>query len=195
MLLAMGYDGSAPLIDPFCGSGTIPIEAALIARRMAPGRRRPFAFERWPRFEPATWSKVKHEAEAKVLDRAPAPIVGSDRDAGAIEASRANAMRAGVQGDVTFERRSLSELEFGPPARQPASPPGREVGGWVVTNPALWDEVLRRYAGAGSAWGVARTLDEMEQELQTLTTELSDDREPAVAARAFAAPTTSGCPT
>ncbi|MGH7586724.1 MAG: THUMP domain-containing class I SAM-dependent RNA methyltransferase [Gemmatimonadales bacterium] len=124
MLLAMAYDGSAPLIDPFCGSGTIPIEAALIARRMAPGRRRPFAFERWPRFEPATWSKVKHEAEAKVLDRVPAPILGSDRDAGAVEASRANAMRAGVHEDATFERKALSDLDY-----------GNSAAGWVVTNP------------------------------------------------------------
>ena len=135
MLLAMGYDGSAPLVDPFCGSGTIPIEAALIARRMAPGRRRPFAFERWPRFEPATWSKVKHEAEAKVLDHAPSWIVGSDRDAGAIEAARANAARAFVADDVTFERRTISELDFSPPARLPAGPPGEEAGGWVITNP------------------------------------------------------------
>lgn len=124
MLLGLGYDGSAPLIDPFAGSGTIPIEAALIARRMAPGRRRPFAFERWPRFEPATWSKVKHDAEAKVLDRAPSPILGSDRDAGAVAAARANAMRAGVQEDVAFERKALSDLEYG------SSP-----AGWVVTNP------------------------------------------------------------
>ena len=124
MLLALGYDGSGPFIDPFCGSGTLPIEAALIARRMAPGRRRPFAFERWPRFEPATWSKVKHEAEAKVLERAPAPILGSDRDAGAVESARANAMRAGVQEDVNFERKALSDLEY-----------GGGGAGWVVTNP------------------------------------------------------------
>jgi putative N6-adenine-specific DNA methylase len=124
MLLAAGYDGSAPLVDPLCGAGTIAIEAALLARRMAPGRRRPFAFERWPSFEGATWSRVKHEAEAKVLSHAPAPILGSDRDAGAIEASRANAERADVAGDIGFVRQALSE--FAPPAG---------VHGWVVTNP------------------------------------------------------------
>ena len=124
MLLAAGYDGSAPLVDPLCGAGTIAIEAALLARRMAPGRRRPFAFERWPSFEGATWSRVKHEAEAKVLPRAPAPILGSDRDAGAIVAARSNAERAGVAEDINLAQQALSA--FAPPAAP---------HGWVVTNP------------------------------------------------------------
>jgi putative N6-adenine-specific DNA methylase len=124
MLLAAGYDGAAPLVDPLCGAGTIAIEAALLARRMAPGRRRPFAFERWPSFEGATWSRVKHAAEAKVLPHAPAPILGSDRDAGAIAAARANAGRAGVADDIGFAQQALSA--FAPPA---------VPHGWVVTNP------------------------------------------------------------
>ncbi len=134
MLLAAGYDGSAPLVDPLCGAGTIAIEAALLARRMAPGRRRPFAFERWPSFEGATWSRVKHQAEAKVLPAAPAPILGFDRDAGAIEASRANAERAGVAGDVTFERQALA-------AFAPSAPRG-----WLVTNPPYGIRVGERAA-------------------------------------------------
>jgi putative N6-adenine-specific DNA methylase len=124
MLLAAGWDGSAPLVDPFCGAGTIPIEAALLARRLAPGRRRPFAFERWPSFEGATWSRIKHDAEARVLPRAPAPVAGFDRDAGAVEAARANAERAGVGADAAFGQQALSA--FVPPAGGP---------GWVVTNP------------------------------------------------------------
>jgi putative N6-adenine-specific DNA methylase len=101
---------------------------------MAPGRRRPFAFERWPSFEGATWSRVKHEAEAKALPRAPAPILGFDRDAGAIEASRANAERAGVAADVTFERQALAA--FAPPA----------ASGWLVTNPPYGTRVGERPA-------------------------------------------------
>lgn len=123
LLLASGRDEAVPLVDPLCGAGTIAIEAALLARRMAPGRRRPFAFERWPSFEGATWSKVKHEAEAKVLPAALAPILGFDRDAGAIEAARANAERAGVAEDARFERQAVSALQ----------PPGPR--GWIVTNP------------------------------------------------------------
>ncbi|MDF1505875.1 hypothetical protein [Roseisolibacter sp. H3M3-2] len=123
MLLAAGYDGSAPLVDPLCGAGTIPIEGALIARGMAPGRHRRFAFERWPRFDADRWRRMLAEADERALPGAPHPILGSDRDAGAIEGAAANAERAGVGGDVRLERRALSALE--PlPAR-----------GWVVTNP------------------------------------------------------------
>jgi putative N6-adenine-specific DNA methylase len=123
MLLGAGYDGGAPLVDPFCGAGTIPIEAALLARRIAPGLRRAFAFERWPSLEGEGWREVKAAAEARVLARAPAPIAGSDRDAGAIEAARSNAARAGVEADIGFRRAAVSTLE------PPAGP------GFLVTNP------------------------------------------------------------
>jgi putative N6-adenine-specific DNA methylase len=123
MLLGAGYDGGAPLVDPFCGAGTIPIEAALLARRVAPGLRRAFAFERWPSFEGEAWREVKAAAEARVLARAPAAITGSDRDAGAIGAARSNAARAGVEADIAFRRAAVSALE------PPAGP------GFLVTNP------------------------------------------------------------
>lgn len=123
LLLAAEWSGERPLLDPFCGSGTIPIEGALIARRMAPGRRREFAFMRWPAFEAKAWSRLTADADANALPAAPAPIAGSDRDAGAIEAARANAERAGVAGDVVFESRSLSDA-------RPMAP-----GGLIATNP------------------------------------------------------------
>jgi putative N6-adenine-specific DNA methylase len=123
MLLAAEWDPQAPLLDPFCGAGTIPIEAALLARRIPPGLGRGFAFERWAGFEPATWERVVADARARVLDRAPAPILGSDRDAGAVAAAAANAERAGVAGDVGLRRGALSAVE---------PPPG---AGWLVTNP------------------------------------------------------------
>ena len=123
MLLGAGWDGSAPLIDPFCGSGTILIEAALIARRIPPGRQRGFAFERWPGFEPAIWNKVKAAAADSMLAAAPKPILGSDRDAGAIAAAEANAERATVSADIQFVCQALSRVEF------PAGP------GWLITNP------------------------------------------------------------
>ncbi len=124
MLLGSRWDGRAPLLDPMCGSGTIPIEAALLARHIPPGWRRQFAFERWPGFEAERWSAIRAEAEAVVLPQAPGPILGSDRDAGAIVAAEANAVRAGVSGDVSFRRCALSGIE--PPA---------DVAGWIVTNP------------------------------------------------------------
>jgi putative N6-adenine-specific DNA methylase len=122
ILMASGWDLKSPLIDPFCGAGTIPIEAALMARKIAPGLHRHFAFMDWPNFDAESWERMKalsREGEAKSLP----PIMGSDRDAGAIRAAGENAERAGVADSVVFSRRALSDLE---------PPPGP---GWVVTNP------------------------------------------------------------
>lgn len=110
MLRAAGWDGRTPLVDPFAGAGTIPIEAALLARRIAPGLGREFAFERWPGFAAEAWARLKEEARGRVLPRAGAPIHGFDRDPGAVTAARANAERAGVADDIVFERRTVSEL-------------------------------------------------------------------------------------
>jgi putative N6-adenine-specific DNA methylase len=95
-------------VDPLCGSGTIPIEAALLARRIPPGWRRRFAFERWPEFKPSVWEYVRGEAEKEILERAAVPIVAADRDAGAVEACTANAERAGVAGDLSISRAALT---------------------------------------------------------------------------------------
>jgi putative N6-adenine-specific DNA methylase len=123
MLLASGWNGETPLIDPLCGAGTIPIEAALLARRIAPGIGRGFAFMRWPSFEKEVWDRLVAGARERELPNAPSPITGTDRDAGAIEAAEANAARAGVSGDVELARRNLSAIE----------PPGTR--GWLITNP------------------------------------------------------------
>jgi putative N6-adenine-specific DNA methylase len=123
MLAAVRYEAARPLVDPFCGSGTLPIEAAMRARRIAPGLSRDFVCEQWPEFDAAPWRSAREEASAQVLPAAAAPIIGSDRDEGAIAASRANAERAGVSGDVEFVHRALSEL---------AVPEGR---GLLITNP------------------------------------------------------------
>jgi len=122
MLLASGWDGRAPLLDPFCGSGTIPIEAALWARAIAPGKDRRFAFMDWPDFTSGVWEDVRAAAIAAERDAAP-PLLASDRDAGAIRAAEANAARAGVAGDIAFACQAVSAIA------PPAGP------GWVVTNP------------------------------------------------------------
>lgn len=132
LLQASGWRAQAPLLDPMCGSGTIPIEAALLARRIAPGlaqaslEPRRFAFEQWPGFEPARWAAVVARARAEVLPASPVAIYASDRDAGAIEAAQANAARAGVADDVTLAVRPLSA------AAEPLPAAG---AGWLVTNP------------------------------------------------------------
>lgn len=126
LLLATGWDPATPLVDPFCGSGTIAIEGAMLARRIAPGGNRHFAFESWPGFNGATLQLVRREATAKELPAAPAPIFASDRDAGAIEAALANAQRAGVAGDIIFTQAAVSAMLPPSAARTP---------GAVVTNP------------------------------------------------------------
>src|SRR5207342_3273463 len=73
-IMASGWSGDTPLIDPMCGSGTIPIEAALIARQIAPGLHRHFAFEQWPDFDARVWHDVADAAKARVLPRAARPI-------------------------------------------------------------------------------------------------------------------------
>lgn len=131
MLLASGYDGGAPLVDPLCGSGTIAIEGALLARRIPPGHARAFAFMRWPGFDARAWEATRGELLAGVLPHAPAPIVASDRDAGAVAAARANADRAGVGADVAIRAQALSAAA--PPAND--GDPGGGPPGWLVTNP------------------------------------------------------------
>lgn len=111
MLIASDWNGSTPLLDPLCGSGTIPIEAALIARRMAPGSTRSFAFQAWPSFDGAGWDALLAEAAAGVLASAGVRIRGSDRDAGAIEAAVANAERAGVTADLDLSVRAMSAVD------------------------------------------------------------------------------------
>jgi putative N6-adenine-specific DNA methylase len=113
MLLGCEWNGRTPLVDPFCGSGTIPIEAALLACRIAPGLRRSFAFESWPDFDAALWRRIRADAESRIVTGVP-PIIGSDRDAGAIEASAANAERAGVAAQVEFQNRPLSAIDPAP---------------------------------------------------------------------------------
>ncbi len=122
MLLAAGWGPTTPLIDPMCGSGTIAIEAALLAAGRDPGADRPFAFQQWPSFEPGTWASVTATQENPVAT-CPA-IIGSDRDAGAIGAARSNAERAGVADLVEFRQAPISDLE---------APDGGP--GYLITNP------------------------------------------------------------
>lgn len=114
LLLESGWNPETPLVDPFCGSGTVPIEAALLARRIPPGLARDFSFLRWPGADRRRWDALLDAARAAILPRAPASIIGADRDAGAIAAAAANAERAGVAADITWRQAAVSALE--PPA-------------------------------------------------------------------------------
>jgi putative N6-adenine-specific DNA methylase len=125
MLAACEWDGSVPLVDPVCGSGTLPIEAALLARNMAPGANRDFAFMRWPSFEPGTWASVREEVRRAVRPGLAVSIVASDRDLDALDATISNAARAGVGTDIEVRQSAVSEL----------APPVGSAPGLLAGNP------------------------------------------------------------
>jgi putative N6-adenine-specific DNA methylase len=131
MLLASGWDTASPLLDPFCGSGTIPIEAALLAKKIPPGRDRRFAFMNWPNFDPGGWKALQSLSNDTPMTPFP-KLIASDRDPGGIRAAQANAERAGVADCIDFSCRSLSAVE--PPL----------AAGWVVTNPPYGVRVSAR---------------------------------------------------
>jgi len=99
------------LVDPFCGSGTIPIEAAMIGRNLAPGRNRSFTSEDWPQIPRAVWTAARQEVR-DLEDRRPLsiPIIGTDREREAIKLSRHHARLAGVETDIHFERKDFVEF-------------------------------------------------------------------------------------
>ncbi len=123
-----------PFLDPMAGSGTLAIEHALASRRMAPGLGRRFGFERWPRFDDAVrkgWEEQKEAARAQILPHAPAPIVCTEVLGSALDAARANAVRAGVVDDLEFQ---LADIRDGlarswPSATLCSNPPyGERLG-------------------------------------------------------------------
>lgn len=168
MLIGSGWDPGSSLLDPLCGSGTIAIEGAMMARRIAPGLGRRFAVQEWPEFDMAQWNAEVDRARGEAVDEPPGAILASDRDEGAIRAARSNAERAGVASGVEFHVRSLSDA-------QPISGVGA-----MVTNPPYGNrmgdpEPLRDlYARLGSVarscypgWTVALLSADRRLEAQT----------------------------
>jgi putative N6-adenine-specific DNA methylase len=110
LLLLLGWDGRMPLVDPMCGSGTLVIEGALLARQLPPGGHRTFACMEWPGFRPGLWQAVLTAALRQTLPAGPI-IVGADRDAAAIAVASDNAGRAGVLSDIELRRHDLAEMQ------------------------------------------------------------------------------------
>ena len=128
LLCKAGYSGNEPVVDPMCGSGTFPIEAAEIAAGLYPGRGRSFAFEHFAQFDNHVWDAMRVPPSIKTPK---AHFYGSDRDAGAIRMSKANAERAGVSDLISFENHPVSELQRpdGPPGLIMINPPyGARIG-------------------------------------------------------------------
>jgi putative N6-adenine-specific DNA methylase len=132
LLRACGYTGEEPVIDPMCGSGTFVIEAAEMALNLAPGRNRTFAFEQLACFDAAAWAELKNQVSRR---ETAIRFHGSDRDAGAITMSRANAVRAGVAAVTSFSHQAVSAL---------ARPEG--PAGLVMVNPPYGARIGERKA-------------------------------------------------
>jgi putative N6-adenine-specific DNA methylase len=159
LVLASGWSPELALLDPFCGSGTIAIEAAALALGLPPGRLRPAPLGHLAPFDARAWGEL---SGAPCARRAEPQIAASDRDAGAISAARANAARAGVEHAIAFTRCAVTRHPW---LEQPAAAPARGV---IVTNPpfgqrvpesarleTLYQAFGHRAARLGAGWRIA----------------------------------------
>jgi len=157
MVLSSGFSADDAFLDPFCGSGTLAIEAAGLAAGLPPGRLRPPPFEHLALFDAEVWQAVR-TGTATPRGRG-LPIAASDRDAGAIEAARANAARAGVADRIDFTTNAFTAHPW---LAKPESAPSRGV---LLTNPpfgvrvakaaeltTLWQALGHRSARLGAGW-------------------------------------------
>lgn len=130
VILLGGWSPEHPFVDPMCGAGTLPIEAALMARRIPPGAKRSFGVERspaWGEPERRAWRQVREAALAQVLPAAPAPIIARDGVAAAVAAASENARAAGVADSVRVQHADARTL-----AQESA-------GTWVFGDPPYGD--------------------------------------------------------
>ena len=145
LVLLSRYKGRDPLCDPFCGSGTIPIEAALIARNRAPGLSRSFSAQRWSWLDKQLWLDAAGEAMDKEFDGS-YEIWGGDIDRSAVDLARHNAELAEVDDIVRFDVDDATRFHWG------------GLHGRVVTNPPYGERVMERkeaeelYRSFGKAW-------------------------------------------
>ena len=140
-----------PLIDPTCGSGTFCIEAVMIARKMAPGLRRSFAFEEWNWISDRLIQEVRTEAAKKVDRELELDIMGCDIDARMVEIAKANAQAAGVAGDITFKQMRVQDLR------------SDKINGVIISNPPYGERlsddegVTKLYAEMGQVFEPLKT--------------------------------------
>lgn len=133
MVLLSYWRNGRPLLDPFCGSGTIPIEAAQIGRNMAPGLERDFACETWADFPSEMWQDARQAAEAATLGPLDEKLQGSDIDSRVLRAARENAERAGVASDIHFQAAPMESVT------------SKRRFGCLITNPPYGQRVGRDY--------------------------------------------------
>lgn len=110
MILLSGWDGQTPFVDPMCGSATLPIEAAMIARNRAPGLGRKFGFENWPDVNRRAWKQILEEAES-AHQAVEVPIIAADQSLAAIGEARKSVAKAGLEPVITITRSTFAELD------------------------------------------------------------------------------------
>lgn len=111
IMLHTGWDGSVPLLDPMCGSGTLLLEGAAMALGQPAGSGREFGLMRWRDFDRRLWERLLQEERAAAASSLTVPVLGFDRDPQAVIACRENARRAGLEYAVSFDRRPFEETE------------------------------------------------------------------------------------
>ncbi|MBV9126302.1 MAG: RNA methyltransferase, partial [Planctomycetes bacterium] len=147
LVLLTGWSGGTPFVDPLCGSGTLPIEAAWIALHRAPGlTRRRFGFQGWMDFEVELWTDLRDQARREVRKHLEAPILGSDIRRDAVAFSRSNARAAGIGHLVQFQIQDVRDF------RPPEGPPGT-----ILCNPPYGE----RLGEEKELRGLYRTLGEV----------------------------------
>ena len=146
------WRGREPLLDPFCGSGTIAIEAGLIACRRAPGLMRTFEAELWPVLDPSVWQSARQQAVDEAIAGARFSIVGSDIDPACVALSMANARKAGVGHTVWFEQADAAKRDY-------------SQGGVLFANPPYGERLLdiERAEQLYAAFGKAVSASPMKQ--------------------------------
>ncbi len=156
LLLMSDWDRASPLVDPMCGSGTFPIEAALLAADRAPGINRKFPFQRWPDFDAKVWAELREEAKARAQRTLAFPIEGADRHRGALELAKRGAWEANVDALVEF---TVADARAFVPKVRPGvvvcNPPyGERLGDdeEVVDSWVALGNFLHQQCGGATAW-------------------------------------------
>jgi putative N6-adenine-specific DNA methylase len=156
LLRLTGWDRASPLVDPMCGSGTFPVEAALWASDRAPGLGRAFAFERWIDHDRRGFHELLDDAHGRATSRLDFPILGGDRHPGALDLARQGARAAGVERLVRLTRKDARDLvPAAPPGVVVVNPPYGErigTGGDLVDSWAALGDFLHQRCGGAVAW-------------------------------------------
>ena len=132
MVMLSVWRAERPFLDPFCGSGTIPIEAAMIARNMAPGLNRNFSWETWPQINSDVAQKLREEARSVITENIELQLIGTDMDAEILKCARANAQKAGVADDIHFQQKAFEDLR------------SKRQYGCLITNPPYGERLGER---------------------------------------------------